>query len=227
MNKVLFQTQNYRNRRLLHRLNVLNPLSNSDILGDVEYFSVEGMGCLPVDSPIHTQFPQVASPLSMKEDEPWTRCHEVVDSTQDPVIETTDKKMSKLYVETKLPQRTAVVLNQSIKSPLPKGILTRFSLPVESNTQVVEPKRACSLSNAGTGRNFGEWLTSRGKKDKGHLLVWNAVRIGTDDHFLRKHQFRALFREHAIQLDDAKLFQMPDVVGQDQVDQPGEECNLM
>lgn len=41
LNKILFQTQVYFSKKLIHRLNVLNPLTNTDIVGDVQYFQVE------------------------------------------------------------------------------------------------------------------------------------------------------------------------------------------
>lgn len=40
LNKILFQTQVYLNKKLIHRLHVLNPLTNSDIVGCVQYFMV-------------------------------------------------------------------------------------------------------------------------------------------------------------------------------------------
>ncbi|KAL2918772.1 hypothetical protein HK105_201606 [Polyrhizophydium stewartii] len=40
LNKILFQTQNYLGKRFIHRLHVLNPLTNSDIIGNVQYFLV-------------------------------------------------------------------------------------------------------------------------------------------------------------------------------------------
>ncbi|KAJ3027705.1 UNVERIFIED_CONTAM: hypothetical protein HDU68_003292 [Siphonaria sp. JEL0065] len=41
LNKILFQTQVYLDKKLIHRLNVLNPLSNTDIIGNVQYFMVK------------------------------------------------------------------------------------------------------------------------------------------------------------------------------------------
>ncbi|KAI9346914.1 hypothetical protein BDR26DRAFT_799832 [Obelidium mucronatum] len=41
LNKILFQTQIYLDKKLIHRLNVLNPLSNTDIIGNVQYFMVK------------------------------------------------------------------------------------------------------------------------------------------------------------------------------------------
>ncbi|KAJ3013734.1 hypothetical protein HKX48_005545 [Thoreauomyces humboldtii] len=41
LNKILFQTQVYLGKKLIHRLHVLNPLSNTDIIGDVQYFMVK------------------------------------------------------------------------------------------------------------------------------------------------------------------------------------------
>lgn len=47
LNKVLFQTQLIKGKKYIHRLHVLNPLSNLDIVGDVLYFHVK---------PIKTKF---------------------------------------------------------------------------------------------------------------------------------------------------------------------------
>ncbi|KAI9362054.1 hypothetical protein DFJ73DRAFT_813183 [Zopfochytrium polystomum] len=43
LNKILFQTQVYLGRKLIHRLHVLNPLSNTDIIGNVQYFMAENV----------------------------------------------------------------------------------------------------------------------------------------------------------------------------------------
>jgi hypothetical protein len=40
LNKILFKTQVYMGQKLIHRLHVLNPLTNTDILGNVLYFKV-------------------------------------------------------------------------------------------------------------------------------------------------------------------------------------------
>lgn len=40
LNKILFQTQLYMEKRLIHRLHVLNPLTNTDIIGHVQYFKI-------------------------------------------------------------------------------------------------------------------------------------------------------------------------------------------
>ncbi|KAI8914709.1 hypothetical protein DFJ77DRAFT_422182, partial [Powellomyces hirtus] len=40
LNRILFQTQVYLGKKLIHRLHVLNPLTNTDIIGDVQYFMV-------------------------------------------------------------------------------------------------------------------------------------------------------------------------------------------
>jgi len=42
LNKILFQTQIYLGKKLIHRLRVLNPLTNTDIIGNVNYFIVKG-----------------------------------------------------------------------------------------------------------------------------------------------------------------------------------------
>ncbi|KAI8834298.1 hypothetical protein BC829DRAFT_70821 [Chytridium lagenaria] len=42
LNKILFQTQVYLGKKLIHRLHVLNPLTNTDIIGNVQYFMVKG-----------------------------------------------------------------------------------------------------------------------------------------------------------------------------------------
>ncbi|KAJ3088877.1 hypothetical protein HK102_007726 [Quaeritorhiza haematococci] len=41
LNKILFQTQVYLGKKLIHRLHVLNPLTNTDIIGNVCYFMVK------------------------------------------------------------------------------------------------------------------------------------------------------------------------------------------
>ncbi|RKO94672.1 hypothetical protein BDK51DRAFT_29029 [Blyttiomyces helicus] len=41
LNKILFQTQIYLGKKLIHRLHVLNPLTNTDIIGNVQYFMVK------------------------------------------------------------------------------------------------------------------------------------------------------------------------------------------
>lgn len=41
LNKILFQTQVYLGKKLIHRLHVLNPLTNTDIIGNVQYFIVK------------------------------------------------------------------------------------------------------------------------------------------------------------------------------------------
>lgn len=40
INKILFRTQMYMGKKLIHRLHVLNPLTNTDIIGHVQYFMV-------------------------------------------------------------------------------------------------------------------------------------------------------------------------------------------
>ncbi|KAJ3155381.1 hypothetical protein HDU86_004283 [Geranomyces michiganensis] len=42
LNKILIKTQRYKGKRLIHRLHVLNPLTNTDIIGNVQYFHVQG-----------------------------------------------------------------------------------------------------------------------------------------------------------------------------------------
>ncbi|KNC98812.1 uncharacterized protein SPPG_05789 [Spizellomyces punctatus DAOM BR117] len=41
LNKILIKTQKYKGKRLIHRLHVLNPLTNTDIIGNVQYFMVK------------------------------------------------------------------------------------------------------------------------------------------------------------------------------------------
>lgn len=41
LNKILFQTQLYNKQKLIHRMQVLNPLTNTDIIGPVLYFAVD------------------------------------------------------------------------------------------------------------------------------------------------------------------------------------------
>jgi hypothetical protein len=41
LNKILFKTQVYLNQKVIHRLQVLNPLTNTDIIGNVLYFIID------------------------------------------------------------------------------------------------------------------------------------------------------------------------------------------
>ncbi|KNE67041.1 hypothetical protein AMAG_12118 [Allomyces macrogynus ATCC 38327] len=47
LNKILFQTQVYLGRKLIHRIHVLNPLTNTDIIGNVLYFIVKPRDSAP------------------------------------------------------------------------------------------------------------------------------------------------------------------------------------
>jgi hypothetical protein len=51
LNKILFQTQVYLGRKLIHRLHVLNPLTNTDIIGNIQYFKVGKKQSLAVPIP--------------------------------------------------------------------------------------------------------------------------------------------------------------------------------
>ncbi|KAI8910211.1 hypothetical protein EDD86DRAFT_189849 [Gorgonomyces haynaldii] len=154
LNKILFQTQTYHGKRLLHRLWVLNPLTNSDIIGDVEYFSVEGLGYYkdPEDDVRLTSSPLVLSPGGSAPKERVTHMHQV-----EQVAETEPLEPAQVPIKHKL------------------------------KIQTQKPDKEKSV------------------------MIWNAVRVGTDDHFLRKSEMRKLFRENALVPEDAKLFQMPDV----------------
>ncbi|KAJ3016234.1 hypothetical protein HKX48_004145 [Thoreauomyces humboldtii] len=47
LNKILIKTQRYKGKRLIHRLHVLNPLTNTDIIGNVQYFHIKGKPAPP------------------------------------------------------------------------------------------------------------------------------------------------------------------------------------
>lgn len=73
LNKILFQTQVFHNKKLLHRLHVLNPLTNTDIIGDVQYFKVKLHSSSAADiSPFATDsssFKPTAPPISVSTNE--------------------------------------------------------------------------------------------------------------------------------------------------------------
>ncbi|KAJ1543868.1 hypothetical protein HK096_008042 [Nowakowskiella sp. JEL0078] len=69
LNKILFQTQVYLGKKLIHRLHVLNPLTNTDIIGNVQYFMVR-----------ITTSPSVSTPLDAVKEENET----VIVSTKTP-----------------------------------------------------------------------------------------------------------------------------------------------
>ncbi|KAJ3415209.1 hypothetical protein HDV05_005349 [Chytridiales sp. JEL 0842] len=52
LNKILFQTQVYLDKKLIHRLHVLNPLTNTDIIGNVQYFIVKATPNKPQPNPV-------------------------------------------------------------------------------------------------------------------------------------------------------------------------------
>lgn len=41
LNKVIIKVQKYLDKKLIHRLHVLNPLTNTDIIGNIQYFRVD------------------------------------------------------------------------------------------------------------------------------------------------------------------------------------------
>lgn len=59
LNKILFQTQVYLRKKLIHRIHVLNPLTNTDIIGHVQYFIVRGK-TPPLLAGLETNQPQAA-----------------------------------------------------------------------------------------------------------------------------------------------------------------------
>jgi hypothetical protein len=63
LNRLLFQTQVYLEKKLIHRLHVLNPLTNTDIIGNVLYFMVMGKSKKSTaQSPVSVEYALVVPP---------------------------------------------------------------------------------------------------------------------------------------------------------------------
>jgi Domain of unknown function (DUF5092) len=239
LNKILFQTQNYNDKRLLHRLFVLNPLTNADIIGDVEYFRVETvMEELPLSSPVHPHElstprsavpnfpPSPTSPTAPDQDVPeeaWTHMHHVVtvenSDNSDIPHEPAQRKetKSKLRIQTQPPDRDTLVLDQGMTSPLQRGKLTVFGQPVATPPQEEEKgssKRCMSFQNAlaAGSPSFEAWVDTLPGEKREMIQVWHAIKFGTDEDFLRKQPVRHFFRKNALAPEDMQLYQMPDIV---------------
>lgn len=64
--------------------------------------------------------------------------------------------------------------------------------------------------------------------------VWRAEKFGTDEDFLRNRDVRHFFRNNALRAEDTQLYQMPDLIdeeGVEDVDSPqnrrGKKCLVM
>jgi hypothetical protein len=81
LNKLLFQTQVYLDKKLIHRLHVLNPLTNTDIIGHVLYFMVKGRTVITegavepgvVSAAVIPESPLPAPEYSVKQREPQSQ----------------------------------------------------------------------------------------------------------------------------------------------------------
>ncbi|KAJ1509247.1 hypothetical protein HMI55_001857 [Coelomomyces lativittatus] len=90
LNKILFNTQVYLGKKLIHRMHVLNPLTNSDILGHVLYFLVQPIPTqlsLPHD-PSSSGFPTTTTFTSTTTTTPTT-------STPPPPLPPPSRRMKK------------------------------------------------------------------------------------------------------------------------------------
>lgn len=220
LNKILFRTQQVGARRMLHRLFVLNPLTNSDIIGEVEYFKVEAPVVAPIASPLHPTAEDCALVTSPVVLGPWVRTHGTADVDDKDVPDASPKvRESKLKVMTRAPtardmQRGA---DESVKSPVPRGELTRFGEVVGDDEQLKLEKEAVSpkvmsFQNAlaqGTP-SFQTWVGTLGKASA-QVTIWKAERFATDDDFLRQSDIRAFFRSNSLTPEEAQLYAMPTV----------------
>lgn len=155
LNKILFQTQIYLTKKLIHRLHVLNPLTNTDIIGNVLYFMVvgktvvrkplEGVDSLPgshtVPSSITTGVKQTAA-LETQTNPPLkinTNMNEV--KISDTVVPPSPS-VSKLPVGILDP----MVLNRTIHNRSPDRVLPEVILEErEDEDELQSPKTAPSL----------------------------------------------------------------------------------
>ncbi|KAI8913536.1 hypothetical protein EDD86DRAFT_187730 [Gorgonomyces haynaldii] len=142
LNKVLFQTQNYMGKRYIHRLHVLNPLTNSDIIGNVLYFQINNATiadddtvAIPVDdSAKQNQVKKSQSVArSMKasasiKSENWTMAapvaNEVEDEQPQEMPSPTDKRPSIMERISKPFRNTVTRPSDGPKDPDSGGILS-------------------------------------------------------------------------------------------------------
>jgi hypothetical protein len=156
LNKVLFQTQVIKGKKYIHRLHVLNPLSNLDIVGDVLYFQVK-----PIKSKLVALVPsESARKTDVKSIAQWTLAGPISsplteDFSDDYKKPSTDRAVT--YPIVRPPEMTQIQKNVTIDkanvnapdaisperleaftlfiqerklSIIPKGALTRYNSPI-------------------------------------------------------------------------------------------------
>ena len=190
LNKILFRTQIVYGRRLIHRLLVLNPLTNTPIVGDVQYFVVRKNG--------------KSSSI---------RKRASVDKT------TIIQKYSE----------TCVVLETSSECQTVHSADGLESSP-GTQTDVQSTRRTSRTEYAGSGVSHinEEALGSvKSPVDSRPAEDYDADLIGTDSHYLDTSACRGLFRENALQPEDAALFEMPPISEQAPGDGSNQEAGFI
>lgn len=102
MNKILFQTQIYLDKKLIHRLRVLNPLTNTDIIGNVLYFMVKFKPPTPVNNSVSESIKATSNISDSKEN--------LVQKNPN-VLKIVTTKPTKDYVDRSIPPPSPSVAN--------------------------------------------------------------------------------------------------------------------
>ena len=177
LNKVLFQTQIIKGRKYIHRLHVLNPLSNLDIVGDVLYFQVkpgkvikskdQSEDIIPSDSAVN---------VDAKSPAKWTLAGPVISPLSEEFPNDFQVSKDKAYtypfvrpmqmvrVKDTITIDMAEVNNPDVSSPgkralvsvqerkisiIPKGAVTQFNTPISDKLPIIKKgnRRAYSWMN--------------------------------------------------------------------------------
>jgi hypothetical protein len=260
--KLLFQTQVILKKKYIHRLHVLNPLTNTDIIGHVQFFKVQPLNVSIVisDCPSPT-----VKQVEKGELINWTLGHHMVslDGTSTDLKEykqLLDKKSINVPANVVFqPKKSARSLSWNITVQIPNsnfenvkmsvspGQVTQFAqaVPLEQVDQIIPKtqkfqKRVLSYRNAisasGVPASFHEWtrMLQTNQEDENYdnvdfsalarsdqiqeePITWDAILFATDDDYLASSAVRKIFLDNALSVEDAKLFEMKEYTGEEEI----------
>jgi hypothetical protein len=165
LNKILFQTQVYLGRKLIHRLHVLNPLTNTDIIGNVQYFRVEkherrvkpeaaikvatggGSGLrIDTESPTNKRIPKGPTSATVREIETgisqkWTMASASVAMDKDDEEETVPKPKKKMSLK---PRSSITKAKMPDNEPLSEEVNIPFT-PLTAPPLMIPPPIAIHI----------------------------------------------------------------------------------
>ena len=186
LNKVLFQTQTYHGKRLIHRLHVLNPLTNTEITEDVQYFKVTGK-----------KANKHQKKLSVNVEE---RTNNIMKKALPPPLV--------------ISMETAKMLGVPSPSSDPDSLPCSPAKSASKARKAHAKARSVAHKDAVFARSAlldVKQAASQGKQEsKESEECQNAILIGTDNDYLESNTFRSIFKENALSLEDIYLFEMPE-----------------